>query len=65
MSCSIAMSCDDAFMSAVAVMVGGVEGVEGMVGWWGRVNVAVAILTVLVMGLVGGCSKVVEIETRC
>ena len=50
MSCSIAMSCEDAFSSAVAVMVGGGEGVVGMVGWCGRVNVVVAILVVLVDG---------------
>ena len=65
MSCSIAMSCDGAFRSAVAVMVGGGEGVVGMVGWCGRVNVVVAILVVLVVGeLVDGWLEVGEMETR-
>lgn len=65
MSCSIAMSCEDAFSSAVAVMVGGGEGVVGMVGWCGRVNVVVAILVgLMVVGFVDGWLEVVEMETR-
>jgi len=53
MSCSIAMSCEGAFSSAVAVMVGGGEGVVGRVGWCGRVNVVVAILVgLMVVGFV-------------
>ena len=64
MSCSIAMSCGDAFSSAVAVMVGGVEGVVGRVGWCGRVNVVVAILVgLVVVELVDWCLEVVEMGT--
>ena len=61
MSCSIAMSCGDAFSSAVAVMVGGGEGVVGRVGWCGRVNVEVAIL---VVEFVDGWFEVGEMEMR-
>ena len=61
MSCSIARSCEGAFSRAVAVMVGGGEGVVGRVGWCGRVNVAVAIL---VVEFVDGWLDVVEIEAR-